>query len=201
MFEERFGAQQLQDLYGIIIPRTPDGQLDPSGIVMPSAFNIPEQNLRGLDFRVTHEAKAKLLGKAFNVSVIVDHLHMLQSKTEDFPGLGVRGYRNINWRNTATLGLSRNYHNVRFITRTISGGDKSFNEFEVGFGSTPTFTTHDLTYTYSNLFGGALNMGIRNLMAYNQPLDNTEFSPADQLDGNQFDPLGRVYYMGYSYTF
>jgi iron complex outermembrane recepter protein len=201
MFEEQFGAQRLQELYGIIIPRTPDGQLDPSGIVMPSAFNLPTQNLRGLDFRVSHEAKARLLGKAFNVSFVVDHLHMLQSKTEDFPGLGIRGYRNINWRNTATLGFNRNAHSFRFITRTISGGDKSFNEFEVGRGSLPTFTTHDLTYTYANLFGGALNMGIRNLMAYNQPLDNTEFSPADQLDGTQFDPLGRVYYMGYSYTF
>lgn len=200
-FEEKYGAQELKNLYGIEIPRTPDGQLDPTGIIMPSAFNLPEQNLRGLDFRVSREAKARLFGKPVDLSFSVDHMHMLQSKTEDFPGLGIKGYRNINWRNTATISLTRNLHNVRFITRTVSGGDKDRNEQTIGNGSIPSFTTHDITYTYGNFFGGSLNMGIRNLMAHNQPMDNTITAPPSQLDRTVYDPLGRVYYMGYNYNF
>lgn len=212
LFEEQMkgdpqAAQKLAAL-GIDIPRTPDGQLDPVGINMPSAFNLPEENLRGLDFRISREAKAVLFGKGLNISMTVDHLHMLQSKTEDFPGLGIRGYRDINWRNTAVLGVNRNFHTFRFITRTVSGGDKSANEYSPGEGTLPTFTTHDLTYTYGNFFGGTLNMGIRNLMAYNQPLDNTQFAPSDQLDGSvdfqgasTYDPLGRMYFLGYNYVF
>jgi outer membrane receptor for ferrienterochelin and colicin len=192
-------AEKMLNDYGVIVHRAPNGAL--VDIVMPSAFNLPEEVKKGIDLRISHDMKFNVAGVPFGGSISVDHVHFLKSQSEDFPGLGITSNRNVDWKNNITLALNKNYHTGRVVIRTVSGGDRDASYYESGWGSLPTFTTYDVVYSYGNLFGGTLNAGIKNLAAYNTPRDYTIQAPSDQIADTVYDTVGRQYFLGYQYTF
>lgn len=92
----------------------------------------------------------------------------------------------------------------RLGVRTYPAGDKSKNfggVNQVGYGSLPIYTELDFDYVYHNLFGGDLSFGVRNIAGSKRPLDDTVGIRADSLNTSLYDPVGRAFYLGYSYNF
>ncbi|MBY0314802.1 MAG: TonB-dependent receptor [Bdellovibrionales bacterium] len=199
-FEQANGAQALQDAYGISIERDPNtGQL--LRIQRPSAFNITNSNFHGLDFRVSNESKANIGNFPIDVAVTVNHTQFIGNEREDFPGLGIKRARDLYFKNQIAVTASHTHHSLTAQARTLSGANKNANESVVGGGSLPIYTEYDLNYEHSKILGGTLSAGVKNLFNSDRPLDDTISNPVARLDMSKYDPLGRMYYMGYRYNF
>lgn len=190
----------MQDNFQTTIERGPDGRL--ISLNRPSAYNVSRNRLQGIDFVISNEARANLLGLPVGIYTRIEHMQFLRSENEPFPGLGMQGQRNIDWKNMISVTGVHRAHSFRIAARTTSGGDTNDSRFvEPGQGSLPTYTAYDLNYTYGKLFGGALTLGIKNVLDEDPPLDFTVQSPGARLDLTTYDIPGRVFFANFDYAF
>ncbi|MBY0314799.1 MAG: TonB-dependent receptor [Bdellovibrionales bacterium] len=187
--------------YGITTERNADGTI---AFIQVPTLNLATDKTSGFDLSISNEAKTSIFNKPLTIQTSFDHQQIIYNKQEPFPGTGKLTMFNLNWRNVMSVAFVVNDHRLRFAARTFPGADKEANNGalgRVGFGSTYIFTEWDLDYTLANVFKGTMSAGVRNLFNSTRPLDDSQSNPYNSLDTSIYDPVGQVFYLGYSYNF
>lgn len=200
--EEILGPAGVLSQYGINIVRLPSNEIDRIDNVRE--LNLSTSKVGGFDFTLKNETPGKFFGVPVTYQTAFDHQHVLYSRFNTFSILPAERNRDLEWRNVISFGVKTEKQFYRIGMRTQPMSDKSGNEGafqDVGYGSLPTYTEWDFDYTYAGLYKGTLSFGIRNVLGSDRPLDDTVGIRADQLDQSIYDPVGRAFYLGYTYDF
>lgn len=198
--EQQFGASALDSL-GVIIVRDADGIIQ--SFSYPVRVNSGRYRLNGIDFDLKYKNQINPFGLGtMNFSFKFDHSHLLRREAQVFDILTAQYNFDLNWKNITSFSLSKGKHLGSWRMRTFSGGDKDTSQTasNIGIGSIPTITEHDLHYEYYGAWDGVISAGVRNVFdsifynEYNRG-QNGFLLPASPTS------LGRTFYVGYSQDF
>jgi len=173
---------------GITVDRAPNGRI--------RELTAPLTNLAG---SLTRGANINILYKLntdFGTFRFSDqHSHIFTLESEPFPGIGAIDFLNdVNqWRNTVSIG----YAPTRLHNFTVSYG--MVPEYNNGnrFGKVPFYGEMDLSYQTQFNWGGTLNLGIKNVLAADPPVDPVNPSFRSGI----YNPLGRYAFLNYRQSF
>lgn len=200
--EEILGPAGVLSAYGINIIRLPSNEID--RIENVRQLNLATSKVGGFDFTLKNETPGVFFGVPVTYQTAFDHQHVLYSRFNSFDILPAERNRDLQWRNVISFGVKSEKQYYRVGLRTQPMLDKSSNEGavnDVGYGSLPTYSEWDFDYVYSGIWNGNLSLGIRNVLGSDRPLDDTVGIRAESLNQDIYDPVGRAFYMGYTYDF
>lgn len=192
--EQKFGNQRLRDA-GIIIERDANNRIR-SMTALNS--NLATSKLMGLDFMASH-GFTTFLG---DISLKMEHSHMLKYTNEFFPGLGEESLFDLpgapRWRNNITVGYVPEFHPASSFYLVAKTTAKNFKE-DPTKGELDRYTEFDFQYNYSAPWNGQLTVGVINLFGSTPPLDET--LPSSTLNAELYNPFGQSAYVQYTQSF
>jgi iron complex outermembrane receptor protein len=185
--------QAMQDI-GVTINRAPDGSV--TSVRMPHVFNMGNRTIRGLDLGTRFNSPIRLIGRVLQFGMSFDHTQMFVYRTQSLATLPAAFRQDLEWKNTLSFDLATKTHTYRLAARTLSGSTDQF--------STRTHTEYDFNYTWAlPWWDGRLQAGVKNILNTDTPV-RRDLAMIDFNSGfatDEFNPLGRRYYVGYSQSF
>lgn len=175
--------------YGVIVGRDGDGYL--TSIEAPLQ-NLSAQEISGIDLSANY--------KLSDVRMGYTHSQVFWFMEEGFPGTGSRNKIGENgrprWRGVTSLGYAPgDKHDLSMAISTIAGQAKAV----ASEGNLNNYSTVDLAYAYKSRNWGTISLGVRNVLGTKPPIDDSV--PADKLNTELYDQLGRSFLVGYKKGF
>ena len=181
---------------GVFVKRDANGYIEE--IIAPLQ-NLASLNTEGLDFSFSAGHFFNSIGDIqFNTA----HSLYLTYNSQGFPGVGFDNKLGSNgrprWKNTTNLSYIPKFHQdskLGFTFHTTGAHKKS----DPSAGRIKRHHQLDMQYTNNAVLGGALTLGLNNVLNRDPPLDDTLTS--DQLDDTLYSPRGQSAYINYKYKF
>lgn len=192
--ERQFGSAYVQGK-GITVTRLGNGRID--RIVAP-ALNLQAREITGLDVEANYTLPFMFMGHRFMLKD--EYSYIYEYKQERFPGLGkedIIGDAGLpQWKNNFTFLIVSDLQEFSATARTISKMEKA----SADAGELPDYTEYDVNYSRELPWNGTVSAGVKNVFGSTPPIDETA-GPGQGLDASVYNPLGRVYYLGYRQAF
>ena len=193
--ESRGHKVELERL-GVVTERDDDtNQL--KSIRIPHIVNMGEKTLRGVDIELDWKSPF-FESTELRLNNSLTYVFEKKVRTFNFEQMRDDGQT---WKNITSLSLQHNKHYGRVAARTISSISANNRR---GYSKLPRTSIFDVTYSYNDLWGGKLNLGVKNILDKKPPVnENGSVVIRGSLKGNMrsLSALGRRYFMGYSRTF